>query len=100
MASPRAAATVTPVKKKSTHSRNGHTGTAGAGLKSPGRYQLPNRWARTAAFPYQPSSVYLAQSENHGEWLGKSALKCSECRTANPPINTSQIAYIQRLGTF
>ena len=26
-----------------------------------------------AAFPYQPSSVYLAQSKNHGEWFGKSA---------------------------
>src|SRR5580658_5307674 len=100
MASPRAASTVTPVKKKRIHSRNGQTGIAGAGLKSPGRYQLPNRCARTAAFPYQPSSVYLAQSEIHGEWLGKSARRLSACNTAKPPAATSQTAYSQRLDVL
>ena len=68
---------VTPVKKKRIHSRNGHTGTAGAGLKSPGTYQWPKRWARIAALPYQPSSVYLAQSMYQGVWLGKSAARFS-----------------------
>ena len=38
-ASPRAGSTATPVKKNSIHSRKGQTGTAGAGLKSPGTYQ-------------------------------------------------------------
>src|SRR6185503_14500113 len=94
IAKPRAASTFTPVKKKSTHSRNGHTGTAGAGLKSPGTYHWPNRCARTAALPYHPSSVYFAQSIYHGVWLGKSAARFIACSTANTPITTTQTAYI------
>src|ERR1700723_1473091 len=69
----RAAATLTPVKRKSAASRRGQTGRAAAGLKSPGTCQWP-RWKwRMAPSPYQPSSVYFAQSIQ-GEWLGKSAL--------------------------
>src|ERR1700733_2025310 len=83
---------LTPVMKKSSHSRKGHTGTAGAGLKSPRRYQLPNRWARIAALPYQPSSVYLAQSTAQGEWLGKSARRSRAWNTAKTPMTTNQTA--------
>src|SRR5438309_1671282 len=75
----RAAARFTPVKRKRAASRRGQTGRATAGLKSPGTYHWP-RWKwRMAASPYQPSSVYLAQSIQ-GEWLGKSALRWTPWR--------------------
>src|SRR5579862_3300783 len=100
MASPRAATTLTPVKQKTTHSNAGHTGTAGAGLKSPGRYQCPNRCARIAAFPYQPSSVYFAQSPYQGVWFEKSAVRCSACSSANPAIKAIQTPNTQRCPCF
>ena len=60
--SPRAARTLTPVKLKTIHSRNGHTGNATAQLKSPGTNHDPRTKCSIAAFPYQPSSVYFDQS--------------------------------------
>src|SRR5258708_37596994 len=75
----RAAARLTPVKRKRAASRRGQTGSAAAGLKSPGTCQWP-RWKwRMAGAPYQPSSVYFGQCIQ-GEWVGESALRWTAWR--------------------
>ncbi len=87
----RAAARFTPVKRKRAASSRGQTGRAAAGLKSPGTCQWP-RWKwRMAASPYQPSSVYLAQSIQ-GEWLGKSALRWKACRARKIAVTRRRTA--------
>jgi hypothetical protein len=49
-----------------------------------------------AALPYQPSSVYFAQSIYHGEWLGKSALRCRVWSRAKETMKSSHRAVSQR----
>lgn len=44
-----------------------------------------------AASPYQPSSVYFAQS-TQGERFGKSARRCTKCRTRNTAATKRKIA--------
>src|SRR5271163_3442712 len=94
----RAATRLTPVKRKRAASRRGQTGRAAAGLKSPGTYQWP-RWKwRIAPSPYQPSSVYLAQSIQ-GEWLGKSALRWKACRMKKmAEARRSDVSRTRRIG--
>src|SRR5438552_18378220 len=92
----RAAARLTPVKRKRAASRRGQTGRAAAGLQSPGTVQWP-RWKwRMAASPYQPSPVYLGQSIQ-GERLGKSALRWTAGR-AGKALATGRRAAAASVG--
>ena len=91
----RAAIRDTPVKANTRASRKGQTGSAAAGLKSPGTYQWPSWKWRMAASPYQPSSVYLDQSIQR-ELLGKSAERCTKWSARKTADTTSNRRWMVR----